>query len=261
MTIEYTVSDDGGGTTTGTATITVTGTNDAPVAVPDTAAGTENQRLTIDVLANDLDPDKNDNRSTFELEVIGVSGGGTATVAGRNIRFEPGSDFDYLATGETTTVTVTYSLTDSSGAGDTSTATITVTGTNDAPVAVADLGAGTENQTVTIDVLANDTDIDDDPSVFSLDAVSISKVSGAVKTGGSVSIVNNELVFDPGTDFDELDTGDIATVTIEYTVSDDGGGTTTGTATITVTGTNDAPVAVARHGRRALTESRHPDHR
>ncbi|WP_430650193.1 hypothetical protein, partial [Bradyrhizobium lablabi] len=33
--------------------MTVTGTNDGPVAVADTDSGGENQALTIDVLAND----------------------------------------------------------------------------------------------------------------------------------------------------------------------------------------------------------------
>ena len=70
---------------------------------------------------------------------------------------------------------------------------------------------------------------------FSLDAVSINSVTGL--TGGGMgrsvrSMMN--LVFAPGTDFDELDSGDTATVTVDYTLSDDEGASDTGQVTITV---------------------------
>ena len=69
--------------------------------------------------------------------------------------------------------------------------TVTITGTNDGPVAVADVAAGNENQTLTIDVLANDTDVDDGHA---------SADSGSCPGGkGSVNVVGNQLVFDPGT--------------------------------------------------------------
>ena len=51
----YTITDGNGGSTAQSATITITGSNDRPIANDDTAAGTENQTLTIDVLANDSD--------------------------------------------------------------------------------------------------------------------------------------------------------------------------------------------------------------
>src|SRR4029453_13993382 len=48
--------------------------------------------------------------------------------------FDPGSDFQDLAEGETREVTFSYTATDSHGATSTSgTVTVTVTGTNDAP--------------------------------------------------------------------------------------------------------------------------------
>ena len=60
-------SDDEGATATATVTITIDGTNDTPNAVPDTAGGTENQSISIDVLANDTDVDGNDNPGNFVL--------------------------------------------------------------------------------------------------------------------------------------------------------------------------------------------------
>ncbi|GFR71584.1 delta-60 repeat domain-containing protein, partial [Elysia marginata] len=254
VSVRYVMSDNEGATSESTATITVTGTNDAPVASADTHTGHENETLTIDVLANDTDVDHNDDTSNFSLDSVQIvdgdgnplSGQGTASVVNNQLQFVPGSDFDSLASGESTTVTVRYVMSDDEGAESTSTATITVTGTNDAPVATADTHTGHENETLTIDVLANDTDVDhnDDTSNFSLDSVQIVDSDGNPLTGqGTVSVVNNQLQFVPGSDFDSLASGESTTVTVRYVMSDDEGATSESTATITVTGTNDAPVA------------------
>ncbi|USE38077.1 Ig-like domain-containing protein [Endozoicomonas sp. SCSIO W0465] len=256
VTVRYVMSDDEGAESTSTATITVTGTNDAPVASADTATGHENEPLTIDVLANDTDIDSSDNPANFSLDSVEIvdgegnplNGQGTVSVVNNQLQFVPGSDFDSLANGESATVTVRYVMSDDEGAESTSTATITVTGTNDAPVASADTATGHENQTLTIDVLANDTDIDssDNPANFSLDSVEIVDGEGNPLNGqGTVSVVNNQLQFVPGSDFDSLANGESATVTVRYVMSDDEGAESTSTATITVTGTNDAPVASA----------------
>ncbi|MEM7425832.1 MAG: tandem-95 repeat protein, partial [Pseudomonadota bacterium] len=250
---DYTVKDLlGAESLVATATILVHGVNDVPVAAPDTGAGHENETLTIDVLANDTDVDHNDNPSNFSLDqvsIASVSGavttGGSVSIVGNQLVFNPGTDFDVLDSGDQAFVTVDYTMSDDEGAASTSQVQITVTGTNDAPVAVPDTGTGTENQTLTIDVLANDTDVDgdDSPANFSLDSVSIASVTGAVTTGGSVSIVGNQLVFNPGSDFDVLDTGDQAFVMVDYTMSDNEGAASSAQAVITVIGTNDAPVA------------------
>ena len=60
---------------------------------------------------------------------------------------------------------------------------------------------------------------------------------------GSVSIVNNRLVFNPGTDFDGLSEGATETVNIRYSMSDDSGATSSSSVTVNITGTNDRPVA------------------
>ena len=94
--------------------------------------------------------------------------------------------------------------------------TIIVTGTNDAPVAVADSGSTTENLALTVDVLANDTDADDG-HLFTL-------ASATAPAGkGSATIVANQLVFDPGADFDHLAAGVTETVVVSYTMTDDHG--------------------------------------
>jgi VCBS repeat-containing protein len=119
--------------TQATLPITVTGMNDTPQAVADTAATTENAAITIDVLANDTDVD--DGHSFTLMSASAPTG--TATVNANNeVEFTPGTSFDYLAQGETGSVTLTYTMADEHGAEAISTVDITITGTNDAPTGI-----------------------------------------------------------------------------------------------------------------------------
>ncbi|MGE5539244.1 MAG: beta strand repeat-containing protein [Gemmatimonas sp.] len=235
-TFTYRVTDTQGHADTATATITINGVNDAPTAAADAATGSQNQLLTVDVVANDTDADDG-----HVLTLTGASvadGQGSVAVVDGQLAFDPGSDFDHLAPGATQDVVVTYTVSDELGATSTATATITVTGTNDAPVAAADSATTGENQPVMIDVLANDTDADDG-HVLTLTGASVADGQG------SVAVVDGQLAFNPGSDFDHLAPGATQNVVVTYTVSDEFGATSTATATITVTGTNDAPVVVA----------------
>ena len=267
--INYTVTDDDGNplTNESTLTITVTGTNDAPVAQADTVDTTENAAVTVDVIENDSDLDATDELSVSAASIGSATNSAddeaveidTATVSfsGTEVEFDPGTDFDYLAAGETATVVINYTVTDDDGnpLTDESTLTITVTGTNDAPVAEADTGDTTENAAVTVDVVENDSDLDATDEL-SVSAASIGSATNnaddeAVEIDtATVSFSGTEVEFDPGTDFDYLAAGETATVVINYTVTDDDGNPLTdeSTLTITVTGTNDAPVAQADTG-------------
>ncbi|MEA3002846.1 MAG: hypothetical protein QOH81_1634 [Sphingomonadales bacterium] len=234
--LSYTMQDEHGATSSSTVTVTVTGTNDAPVAHADTAATTENAPVTVDVLANDTDVD--DGALLTVTAASAPVGQGSASVVGNQVRFDPGTDFDHLAAGATQSVSVSYTIQDEHGATSSSTVTVTVTGTNDAPVAHADTASGTENQLLAISVLANDTDVDD--------GAMLSLVSATAPAGkGSATIVGSQVQFDPGTDFDHLAAGAIETVVLSYTMQDEHGAQSSSTVTVTVTGTNDAPVANA----------------
>ena len=163
-------------------------------------------------------------------------------VVGGQLKLKDGVSLDHEAEPG---VVLTVTATDEGGLSTERSFTVTVTDVNEAPGAVDDEAVTTENAAIDVDVLANDTDVDagDDPATFSLDSVSIASVTGLVGGGtGSVSIEGNQLRFDPGTDFDELDAGDTATVVVDYTMSDDEGVGSAAQATITVTGVNDAPV-------------------
>ena len=234
--IDYAISDEFGATSSATVSVTVTGTNDGPVASPDTGAAGENDAVLVDVLANDTDAD--DGAVLTITAASAPPGKGTAAIVGNQVEFDPGTDFDHLAAGATEIAVVGYTIQDEHGASSSSTVTITVTGTNDGPVANHDAASTDENAAVTVDVLANDTD-PDDGAILSL--VSASAPAGQ----GSASVVaGNQVQFDPGTDFDHLDTGESAQVVVSYTIEDEHGAQATSTVTITVGGANDAPVAV-----------------
>ena len=157
--------------------------------------------------------------------------------------FNPGNDFQDLAEGETREVTFTYAVADDSGAdNDTSeaqTVTITVTGTNDQPEAeVVNITAHDGGNAVTADFSVTDDDSSDTHTFTIL----TQPAEGAV-----INNDNGTFSFDPGSDFEDLAEGETREVTFSYTVEDSSGaanGTSDAqTVTITVTGSNNQPVA------------------
>ena len=146
---------------------------------------------------------------------------------------------------------------------DTATLIITVTGVNDAPVAVNDTDSVNEDATVTRTtgsslLMADDSDADDDDS-FTVTQIAVTGASNSAVSSGTTNSDGTSVTGTYGTlvvgangtytyvadqdAADDLDAGDTATDSFTYTISD---GTDTDTATliITVTGVNDAPVAV-----------------
>ena len=234
--VTYTISDIAGAQSTSTVAITVTGTNDGPVAVADRGTTDENAAITVNVLANDTDVDLSDTHTVDSVSV--PAGQGSVAIAANQVEWTPGTDFDYLAINESATVVIDYTMSDNHNAASSSTLTLTVTGSNDGPVAVADAATTDENVAITVDVLANDTDLDLSDT-HTVDSVSVPAGQG------TVAIVGNQVKWMPGTDFDYLAVGESAMVVIDYTMSDNHNASSSSTLTLTVTGSNDGPVAVA----------------
>ncbi|MDA5565507.1 Ig-like domain-containing protein, partial [Cobetia sp. MMG027] len=104
--------------------ITVTGTNDAPVAVQDTNATTENNAVSGDVLLNDSDVDASDTLNVSQVgedaanvgqPTAGDNGGQFTVNTDGSYDFAPGADFDDLAVDETRTTTISYQVSDGQG--------------------------------------------------------------------------------------------------------------------------------------------------
>ncbi|MBV8685514.1 MAG: tandem-95 repeat protein [Alphaproteobacteria bacterium] len=229
----YVVSD-GSLSDTGTLTINLAGVNDAPVAHADTASTGENSPVTVNVLANDTDVD---NGAVLTVTAASApSGQGSASVVGNQVRFDPGTDFDYLDTGETATVVVSYTIKDEFGATSSSTVTIAVNGANDAPVANNDSASTSEDASVSGNVLANDTDVDVEP-------LTVANPGTYVGSYGTLTLAaDGSYTYAPNAAAQGLDTGETAQDVFSYTASD-GTASSTATLTVTVNGANDAPVA------------------
>jgi CshA-type fibril repeat protein/VCBS repeat-containing protein len=214
-TITYTITDGNGGTSTATVSVTVNAVNDAPVVNDDTITTDEDTPVTVDVLANDTDPEGD----SLSVDTATATNGTVTINPDGTITYTPNPDFNG-------TDTITYTVSDGNGGTTTATATVTVGAVNDAPVVNDDTITTDEDTPVTVDVLANDTDPEGD---------SLS-VDTATATNGTVTInPDGTITYTPNPDFNGTDT-------ITYKVSDGNGGTTTATATVTVGAVNDAPV-------------------
>ncbi len=263
-TFTYTVSDGFGGSDTATVTLTITGENEAPVAQDDALNVDERDMLAGDVLAdngNGVDSDPNGDTLTItHVNGVEIVSGATITLASGALltmnddgtfSYDPNDAFGGLATGETDTDSFTYTISDGLDGTDSATATITINGENEAPVAQDDAATVAESGAVSGDVLAdNGNGIDEDANG---DTLTVSEVNGVdtnvgtqiTLTSGALLTVNANGTFDydPNGAFDGLAQDERDTDSFNYTIDDGLGGTDIATATITITGENDLPVA------------------
>ena len=287
----YTVSDTSGASSSAALTITITGANDAPVAVADSNTGDAviesgvvagDPSAAGNVLSNDTDPDSGDTKTVIAVNGLALNVGvplvgiyGTLTL-GANGSWayalnNPDPDTNALTQGQVVTDAFSYTVSDTLGASSSAALTITITGTNDAPVAVADGNGGdvvTESGIVVGDpsatgnVLTNDTDPD------SGDTKTVTAVNGsALNVGVLVAGIYGTLTLgangswtyalnDADPDTNALAQGQAATDAFTYTVTDTLGATSSTALTIAITGANDAPMAVDdSNGSDAVIES------
>ncbi len=242
------VTDDKEAYVNQTITITINGTNDSPVVVADTNNTSENAALTVTaangLLANDTDPDTGATQAVSAVNGLtgkvgtAVSGnhGGSFTIAtDGSYTFNPGSSFDYLAVGETATTSASYTVIDDKGATSSSTVTVTLTGTNDAAMIT---GTSTASLTETDEVLTatgrlSVTDVDNSTTFAAQTDVAGNHGYGkfSITTAGVWSYTTNTAhnEFIKATNY-----------TDSFTVATADG--TEQVVTVTIAGTNDAPV-------------------
>ena len=234
----YEVADSLNAKDQGRVDVTVVGVNDAPVATRDTASVSEDQSVVIDAVANDTDVDRGDVLQLASATAVSGSKGQVTTSAGRVIYNAEGR-FDSLAPGETASESFSYQVKDNNGGYATSTVAVTIEGKNDAPNANPDTYAVNQGGSISVLPASNDTDVDHG------DVLKVSEVHSRPGAKGSVSLDGNgNVTYSAVTGFEGLAQGETSQETFDYTVADKYGGIDHGQATVTITGGNDAPVAV-----------------
>ncbi|MDZ4761724.1 MAG: Ig-like domain-containing protein [Alphaproteobacteria bacterium] len=142
LTIRVTASDGNGGVVFDEFALNVAGTNDAPNAVNDVASTSEDISVTINVLANDTDPDAGEVLSVSEIggqavtsgQAVTLAGGAQATLnAGGTITYAPAANVSGPAT-------FTYTVSD--GQGGSASASVTVDVAPAAAAAIIGFGGG-----------------------------------------------------------------------------------------------------------------------
>ena len=194
----YTIADGAGGSDTATVTITVTAVEDAPIALDDDFATTENAQVVGNIFADngngaDFDPDG----TGFTLVSAANSSGGSLRIDGLTVILPTGAtfnlngagDFTYnpggfgntttaleaLGDGETFDDGFTYVIQDPTGLQSTGTVTFSVTGENDPPVVALDQYTPSEDDTASGNFLSDATtgsaDFDPEGDAFSVTAI------------------------------------------------------------------------------------------
>ncbi|WP_270934322.1 CARDB domain-containing protein [Falsiroseomonas oryzae] len=237
-TLAVTMRDGLGNERKGLVAVTVTGANDAPVARDDIFGTREDFVSLLEVTRNDSDPDAG---AQLFVSVPPVSARGAALVVlGNRVQYDPTAvdAFRALNVGATLDDSFTYTLLDEHGAASTATVSLTVLGRNTAPTAAADSAATDEDTAIDIDVRGNDRDPDSSIAVVGVVARSTLGATLTLLGDGSVR-------YDPtgARALQSLAAGQVVEDSFVYEITDDQGARVRGTATVTVTGRNDAPVA------------------
>jgi hypothetical protein len=226
--ITYTISD-GVLTDTTTATVTVSAVNDAPIATNDVATTKENEAVTIDVLANDMDVD-----GDILTITKANSTDGTAVIVDGKIVFTPSENF-------VGTANITYTISDRTTGGLTSLAiaSVNVVSSNHAPTDLLVAGASVSEHAAAGTVVATmsvvDADMPNDSFTFALDG----KDAGlfAIDKNGTITVLKSDSLA-----LGCIDGGEDSSRVVNVTVTDAAGESYSEAVTITVKNIIEAPV-------------------
>ncbi|WP_374502520.1 cadherin-like domain-containing protein [Zoogloea sp.] len=220
----YTVADGAGGETQAYVTIHVANVNDAPFAHDDSAHGLEDTPLSwtfAGLTENDTDLDSD----TLSVTAVGNAHGGTVEMTNGQVTFIP--DKDYSGPGG-----FDYTTSDGHGGFSNAHVALELAAVNDAPTVVGEVIQGMEDTPLEIDpaaLLINDSDVDSPTGKLHIVAV------GGASHGSLTRLPDGTLRFIPDNDF-------AGEASFTYSVEDDAGAATSGTATVQVANVNDAPL-------------------
>ncbi|MDC7710539.1 VCBS domain-containing protein, partial [Vogesella indigofera] len=222
--------------------------------------------LTLNVMSNDLGGNAkklysidDGSGALADLLTSNVTTGWETTQGGNWIRINAGKiefkfveSLDSLVQGQARQDSFKYAIQLGNGTISYATVSVTVVGSNDGPRVSAAVAAGgiEGGADFEVDLLQGASDIDNGETA-TLQASGLSfSVNGGAPSGtlpAGLTLVGNKLLVDAdGSAFDHLAAGATEVITVSYVVVDEHGASVAQTATITVTGTNDAPVAEAR---------------
>ena len=240
----YTITDQLGDHTTAKVTVAVVGQVAPPVAGPVSASTNEDTAISVNVLANVVDPHDGAILSIASLPATSQLGARLTVLADGSVQYDPNtsSKLEALGLGQTATDSFQYVVTNEYGARATGTVTVHLDGVNDAPIAIDHTVSKNANVLSTINVLSGDHDPD------SGDVLSVVSVQATSALGATLTIASDGTVtYDPRSvaALRALARGETATDTFTYTIADEHGATATAKVTVTVVGQNDPPVAVA----------------
>jgi VCBS repeat-containing protein len=231
ITIPVTVTDDKGATDSENLVITITGTNDTPVLDSITEINTNEDNAFINGTITSTDVDDNSTAiytTTTTIDGFTLNEDGTYS-------FDPSHvSYQHLEDGVVQTITIPVTVTDDKGATDTENLIIKITGTNDDPILDSIAQVNTTEDGAIVNGTITSTDVDDNATAT---------YSTSSTVGGFTLNPDGTYSFDPShADHQHIEEGEIKTITIPVTVTDDKGGTDTENLVIKLTGTNDDPV-------------------
>ncbi|MEM7084192.1 MAG: tandem-95 repeat protein [Pseudomonadota bacterium] len=225
--MDYRVVDSAGAASQpARVSINVEGVNNAPVASADAFTVSPTDATPLEVLANDTDAEQVLQHSAIRIVSPPSVGSVGYDAAVDRLVYTPGSGF-------IGTTTFTYDLTDDQGAvSNIAEVVLTIESVEAAPMANNDVVATVEDIAVVVDVIANDTDVQDDIDVTSVVIVTPPASGGAVVNGSTGAIT-----YTPNANFFGDDT-------FSYQVADATGlGSNIATVSVQVGPVNDPPVA------------------
>ncbi|WP_042152958.1 Ig-like domain-containing protein, partial [Pseudoalteromonas sp. '520P1 No. 412'] len=211
--------------TLATVKITITAVNDLPVVQDDYAQLNEDNKVKINVLANDTDSDGFIQKTSVMLDTNPANGTVSINTANGVITYNPNAHFNGSDS-------FTYTVIDNQGIkSKPATVKIDITAINDQPLANNDSITTVKNNSITIDLTVNDTDIED------LKPKGDMTITG-YPANGSASLVDGKVLYVPNADY-------FGTDSFTYSVKDDDGlSSDIAKVIITVLDSNQTPVVV-----------------
>lgn len=220
-TIEFRVSDGDSTSLIVFRNILITAENDPPVATSFSVPTTESTNVNIAMLSRFSDVDANLDLATLTVTVPPNNGSTSVNLGTSTITYSP-------TNGYSGSDTFTYQICDDQGACETGVITINIS--NEAPAPQNDAIETPEDVSVKIDVLANDTDPQDNIDVNSLTIIT-PPANGTIE----VDADENMIIYTPNENYNGLDQ-------FTYSVCDLTSYCTEAIVNITVTAVNDEPI-------------------